>query len=274
MEQVELEALFARTLTSDYNDDGPNKPVSVLHGYGTDWVFERAMEWCRSEQGIKRARGAEILSQLRRPGWDFVKGPPDFVRRSESIPALLAMLTCEGERLPKIAALFALGHLDARAAIPAILPFSEDSDADIRYTAGFALGQFPDDATAAPALLKLCSDVDADIRDWSIFFLGNIGSLDTPAMREVFCNAMEDKDQDAREEAIVALCKRGDLRALPKLYKLLEEGGDKHDLPRATEAAEYLLATDDSPGNSPEDLLAGDYELALHAKFDPAPKDA
>lgn len=268
MEKTELEALFTRSLLGDYDDDDPNEAVHTLHAHGTDWVFERAMEWCRSEQTFHRARGAEILSQLRRPDWDSTKGPPDFVRRSESIPAVLAMLSCEQERLPKIAALFALGHFYLYSAIPVVLPFSQDPDADIRYAAGFTLGQFPDDEVAAEALLKLCTDTDADVRDWSIFFLGNIGSLDTPAMREIFFNAMKDEDQDAKEEAIVALCKRGDLQALPKLYELLEEGTDTHDLPRATEAAEYLLAV----GNSPEGWIAGDYALALHAKFDPLPK--
>ena len=63
-----LDELFALTLRGDRDDESAWEAVSALRRIGTREVFEQAAAWCKSENPIKRARGANILAQLGKTG--------------------------------------------------------------------------------------------------------------------------------------------------------------------------------------------------------------
>ena len=60
----QLNDIFARTLSGDYDDDALWEAVRTLHRMGSPEVFEYAAEWCISQSPLKRARGADVLAQL------------------------------------------------------------------------------------------------------------------------------------------------------------------------------------------------------------------
>ena len=62
-----IDEIFARMLVGNYDDHLPWQAVQTLRLVGTREVLERAAEWCRSDDPLKRARGADVLApQLRR----------------------------------------------------------------------------------------------------------------------------------------------------------------------------------------------------------------
>jgi len=72
--------------------------------------------------------------------------------------------------------------------------------------------------------MKLVDDPDGDVRDYALFALGTLGYVDTPELRELFVKHFDDAYPDAKEEAIAALAKRRDTRAVVPLLRLMESG--------------------------------------------------
>ena len=66
MKTSEVEALFEQTLLGDYEGEDAWAAVSALRRDGSREIFEHAAAWCFSDDPLKRARAAAILSQLRR----------------------------------------------------------------------------------------------------------------------------------------------------------------------------------------------------------------
>ena len=59
-----IDELFAQTLSNDYEDEAAWQAVHTLQRIGTWEVFEKAAEWCQSNNALKRERGADVLAQL------------------------------------------------------------------------------------------------------------------------------------------------------------------------------------------------------------------
>ena len=62
-----INALFRATLAGGYDGDKSWSAVRYLRQHGNRFIFEKAAAWCVSKDPHKRARGADILCQLRRP---------------------------------------------------------------------------------------------------------------------------------------------------------------------------------------------------------------
>src|SRR4029077_3910817 len=62
----QVDEIFGQTLAGDYDDESPWEAVRRLHRIGTREVFDRAAQWCSSDNSLKRARGADVLAQLGR----------------------------------------------------------------------------------------------------------------------------------------------------------------------------------------------------------------
>ncbi len=73
----QFDGIFAQTLVGDYDDDLPWEAVQALRKIGSRAVFERAAEWCGSEDPLKRARGADVLAQIGRTGEHPTNNFPD-----------------------------------------------------------------------------------------------------------------------------------------------------------------------------------------------------
>jgi HEAT repeat protein len=184
MNPEDINELFLRTLSGNYEDDAPWDAVAALRRMGTREVFDQAAAWCQSDVPLKRARGADVLAQLR-------KAPDCKVNAfsEESYALLTELVQEESHPRPLASAIAALGHLDNPSAVPIIANFHAHPNAEVRYDVAFALGCFPDEPRSVQALVRL----------------------------------MRDADEDVSEEALVGLAKRKDRRIVPMLLAELEK---------------------------------------------------
>jgi HEAT repeat protein len=254
MEPEQIDKLFAQTLTGDFDDKAPWEGVRALRDVGSREVFDRAAEWCNSDNPLKRARG-DILAQL---GNTAENPTGSFQEERFSVVSQLAKL--EKESLPLLSAVHALGHIGNPLAIPVITEHRLNPSADVRVAVACALGNFANDPHAADAHLALMQDADEDVRDWATFGLGVQGDLDSGEIRDALCERLTDLNRDVREEALAGLGKRKDRRALPVLISELNQPEVSNAV---LEAAQSFLSE-----NEPRaDRSPGDYVAALKKKF-------
>jgi HEAT repeat protein len=228
-----VDELFARMLTGNYDDELPWEAVHTLRRLGSGEVFKRAAEWCLSDDPLKRARGADVLAQIGRTADKPVNNFLD-----ESFSILSAMLESEQTPLPLLAAVHALGHIGNPLAIPLVVARSLHPDVDVRFAVACALGTFANDVHAKDALLVLMRDADEDVRDWATFGLGVLGDLDSHEIRDALLQRINDPCRDVREESLVGLAKRKDQRALKALIAALNQPEVSNAVLEA--AAEFL----------------------------------
>jgi hypothetical protein len=223
----EIDALFAVSLTAAYDDDEPWKAVSELRANANQYVFDTAVAWCRSDDPLKRARGADILCQLRTPlpteeVQGHKKSEPIFV--AESFEIISQMIKKETDELALHSELTALGHLGQTGSVALLRPYATHSSEDIRYAASWGLGRFTENPEAIRTLMNLADDPDEDVRDWSLFALGSQSDADSNDLRELFVRHLDDPCADAKEEALAGLAKRQDSRAALPLLRLMQSG--------------------------------------------------
>lgn len=255
MTSTPLDELFASTLHGDYDDDKPWEAVRTLRRLGTREVFDVAADWCNSSDPIKRARGADVLSQLG-------KVPPSAVNSfpGESYAIVAELAQRETEILPLHSAIFALGHLDNAAAVPLIARYHNHPSSDLRFAVACSLGSFPNAEKSVSTLLVLMEDSDSEVRDWATFGLGVQGDRDSSEIRDALYKCLSDSSEDVREEAMVGLGKRKDLRVLPFLQAAVQ-GTEINS--RVAEAASLLLGME----SDPDDWGAEEYRTALRERF-------
>ena len=94
-----------------------------------------------------------------------------------------------------------------------------DADQGVRWCAGLALRNHPSEK-AAPALISLLSNHDALTRRLAGDALIAVGGRVVPQLIEV----LQHGEHVARLEAVRALAKIGDQRAIPILFEVLEDG--------------------------------------------------
>jgi len=103
--------------------------------------------------------------------------------------------------------------------VPALLTRAlSDPDKGVRWCAGLALRTNPS-AQAAPTLLNLLSDKDALTRRLAGDALVAIGTQVVPQLLD----AMQNSEHITRLEAIRALARIGDERAIPMLFDALDD---------------------------------------------------
>lgn len=218
MNAEEIEALFAKTLSGEYDDEAPWEAVRALQRLGTREVFDRAVEWCESKDTLRRARGIDVLAQLGKTVEHPANSFPD-----ESYAIVSRLAQQENDPWPLISAISALGHLDNSLAIPLIVRFATHINGDVRFQVACALGSFPNDISSVKTLLLLTKDTEENVRDWATFGLGVLGDVDSEEIRDALIVRLGDSNEDVREEAMVGLSKRKDQRVLPSLMEALEK---------------------------------------------------
>lgn len=230
---MQIDDLFAKTLIGDYHDEAPWEAVAKLRSIGTRPVFDRAAEWCTSNEPLKRARGADVLAQIGKTVEHPQNGFPD-----ESYSLVSQLAEREKELLPLSASIFALGHIGNALAIPLVIEKRSHEDPNVRHAVACSLGNFANDVRAAQTLMALMRDADEDVRDWATFGLGVLGDVDSTEIREALLDRLTDSNRDVREEALAGLANRNELRAIPALIAELEQP-DISD--RLRDAAELFL---------------------------------
>jgi HEAT repeat protein len=257
MAMEQIDELFAQTLRGDYDDDAPWQSVRALQRMGTREVCDRAVEWCRSEDELRRARGADILAQIGKTAEHPSNAFPE-----DSYAAISRMLRRENHARPLNSAISALGHLGNPAAAALLIENQVQfhPSPDVRCATAFALGSFADDPNAIAVLLLLMRDPDDDVRDWATFGLGTQSDSDCEEIRDTLLRRVSDSNENVREEAIVGLSRRKDTRVLPALIVELQQP----DVTRLTlEAAREMLGMQEDR----EDWSGDDYVAALRERF-------
>lgn len=247
MPNATIDELFAQTLQGDYDNEDAWKVVHALRSAGTREIFEKAADWCRSNEPLKRARGADILAQIGK-----TSEHPTTLFADETYPVLTNMLESETDPVALSAVITAFGHLEHPSIIPQLLPFSYHPNADVRYGLAFALGCFADDERSISTLIKLMADLDTDVRDWATFGLGVLGEFDSSKIREALFKNLSDEDEDVAEEAMVGLAKRKDPRSLSAVMRNLEK---QEPSKRTLDAASFLLERTADPLEGPSMCL-------------------
>jgi HEAT repeat protein len=247
-----IDELFAQMLVGNYDDDLPWLAVRSLRQLGSRKVFEQAAEWCRSDNYLQRARGADVLAQIGRTLDHPANNFPD-----ESFSIISTMLQSEKDSRVLLAAIHALGHIGNPLAIPLVAKHHLDSDVDVRFAVACALGSFANNAEARDTLLALMRDADEEVRDWATFGLGVLGDLDSDEIRDALWQGLEDSSVDVREESLVGLAKRKDERALKILIAALSQREVSNRVHEA--AAEFLDET--------QDHTTSDYLSLLKQRF-------
>ena len=250
-----MDEIFAQTLIGDYDDELPWEAVRTLRGMGSREVFDRAAEWCSSDNPLKRARGADVLAQL---GGTVDHPSNNFPEERFSIVSTLVQR--EKDPLLLLAAVHALGHIGNPLAVPLVIAHCLHPSADVRFAVACALGNLANDPRGVDTLLALMQDVDEDVRDWATFGLGALGDLDSEEIRDALWDRMSDPNRDVREESLVGLGKRKDQRALPPLIVELNQPEISD---RVIEAAQAFLGEKQQGA----DRSPGDYIVALKKDF-------
>jgi HEAT repeat protein len=164
MDPLKVYELFEQTLAGDYDDDAAWAAVTQLRLNGDREIFLEAANWLQSENPLKRARAAAILTRLRSAG-NAETSDRRSLFREEALRLIRQLLEHETSSMVLADGLTALGHLQDIAAIPVVVRYRDHSDWNVRFAVAFALGCFPQDPIAVPTLICLAGDVDPHVRD-------------------------------------------------------------------------------------------------------------
>ena len=255
METDNIDELFSRAVSGEYEDDAAWEAISALRRIGSREVYDKAVALCNSSEALGRARGAAVLGQL---GRTFEHPRNNFPY--ESYEVITSLVLREKDPCPLAAAIAALGHLGNPLAIPLIASFSSNPSSEVRFDVAVALGCFPNEDLSLHTLVQLTEDQDDDVRDWATFGVGVLGDTDSDLVRDTLVRCLSDPNEDVRDEAMVGLGKRKDLRVLSSVISALEGA----EIPvRAIEAAYEMLGMD----NEREGWDGSDYAEALRKRF-------
>jgi HEAT repeat protein len=226
---MQIDDLFAQTLKGEYDDEASWHAVHALRHIGSREVLETATDWCRSDEPLKRARGADVLAQLGRTA-----DHPENIFPEESFSVVMALAENEKPIQPLASAIQALGHIGDPRAIPLLVRYGTHPEAEIRFAVACASGSFASEPPIVTVLLELMGDADEDVRDWATFGLGTLSTADTPEIRDSFADLLNNPPSDVVDEALAGLAQRRDQRALPLILERLRQPDvDDHTLESA-----------------------------------------
>lgn len=198
--------------------DNWREPVAALWRRGDEESFRTALDWCASDDALRRTFAADVLGGL---------GSAEFAERA--LPPLREV--CAGARTPELigASVRALGRLGAVKGtgdgLPEVLRHGGHPDAAIRLRVAVALtGLVPGDHEEGVAVLTaLSADTDGPVRERATTALAGVGA-DTPAIRAALTARLTDPVAVTAAEAARGLAARRDPRAVDALARILTDG--------------------------------------------------
>ncbi|MGW1142400.1 ankyrin repeat domain-containing protein [Streptomyces zhihengii] len=242
----------------DPERDDWTESVAALWRRGDEETFQAAAAWCASDDPLRRAFAADVLSELGFAGAgadpaagrvlrdrDGTVRHADGVERPFAARALPLLRELSREaRDPELvqAAVNALGHHADPAAVPDIVRHAAHPGAPVRRRVATALcGLVPgDDAEGLAALITLGGDPDTEVRDWATTALAGVAA-DTPEIRAALAARLDDPHPDTAAEAARGLAVRQDPRAEAALSRLLaDQPPETHAHRTATDAVRHL----------------------------------
>jgi len=214
------------------DDDAAWEPVVVLHFRATNEVLQKAELLCLSAETRERKLGVDILGQL---------GVPDRAFPDECFQVLTRSLRNETQPEVLEAIGVACGHLHDDRTVELLAPLRCHLSADVRLGVVNGISR-QNSPMAIDFLIELSRDEDDEVRDWATFGLGSMIDTDTPEIREALVSRLEDRNDDARGEALVGLARRKDERVIePLIRELTSENVGLLALEAAEEVASHRL---------------------------------
>jgi len=207
-----VEALLRIATDQSVPDEAHWDAVVKLQCIGSGEVLRACQELARSSDPWSRRCAVAVAGQLGSPGRNF----------PAECKALIAPLLSFDEPVEVLSdAIAACGHLYGPDETSPVAIFVAHPDPDVRFAVAFALGGHQQTA-AVDALIRLSADTDSNVRNWATFGLGTQIDDDDPAIADALLARVEDGDLDTRDEALIGLARRGDLRVLAPLQAALE----------------------------------------------------
>lgn len=213
-ESLATPALFERA-KAEQDEDARWKYITALHRRADREVVDEAMELLNSENADDRVLGLDILGQVGTPAKPFLDERLSRVKRllgEENDPGVLA------------AGATALGHLGDPRGIDPLVQLAHHPNEDVRFAVAWALPPSlgsPEDERGIQRLIELSNDQDEKVRDWAVFGLGTRLDSDSTDVREALYQRIDDPDDDTRDEALLGLARRGDMRVIEPLLTRL-----------------------------------------------------
>jgi HEAT repeat protein len=173
----------------------------------------------------------EMIGLLGSPEHDIQVAAAEAVRQigpgaQEAVPTLVAILAKNDpqSRIPMMYAMIGIGP-GAKAAVPALLPILDCDDFHSQYWAQRTLGAIgPESRPAVPKLIELLHTSNVSVRHNSAIALGAIGPVIGPEGLKALEQALDDRMEPVREDAVIALGKLGDFAkpAAPAVRRVLQ----------------------------------------------------
>lgn len=192
------------------DEEESDRAIQLLHWRGSEEVLSAAVDLCASELPEVRALGAKILGQI---------GVPERTFPEECFETLEALLDDPDVKVVK-EAIWGLQFADRERAASFVLKFSDHINSDVRYAVAIALGGL-ESREAVDALMKLMADSDPDVRNWATFGISRLCDIDNADVRDTLVARLNDENEDVRYEAVCGLAKRRDRRVLSYLIPML-----------------------------------------------------
>ncbi|MEY9932097.1 HEAT repeat protein [Catenulispora sp. GP43] len=249
---MDYEHVIARAAAFDAGPDADEDDLEArwqligeLHRSTGRDAFEAVVAAAGSDERARRLVALDALGQI-----GYTANRP-FAQ--ETVPVLLGAV---GDPDPEVvaSAVTALGHVGDPDGLAAVLQRVGHASDAVRFAVAVALPALtdPDEpaADAVAALIALTCDEDPQVRDWATFGLGTQLDADGPEIREALAARLDDSCDDAGEEALMGLARRGDPRATAPLLDQLRQLADDDSILPGTllfEAAAITQANDALP---------------------------
>lgn len=190
--------------------------IRELHQTTDRDAFEAVVAAAESDDRARRLVGLNALGQI---GYQA-----DRPYLEETLPVLLDAVG-EQDAEAVAAAVAALGDVADPRGLPAVLQHVGHADDAVRFSVALALRALTDSdepaADVTAALIALTRDPDPDVRELATLVLGTRLHADGPEVREALAARLDDEYDEAVEQAVMGLARRGDPRGTAPLLNEL-----------------------------------------------------
>jgi HEAT repeat protein len=249
---VDYERVIARAAAFDAGPDAAEDDLEArwqligeLHRSTGRDAFEAVVAAAGSDERARRLVALDALGQI-----GYAANRPF---AEETVPVLLGAVG-DADAEVVASAVTALGHVGDPRGLAAVLQRVGHASDAVRFAVAVAVPALtdPDEplAEAVDALITLTRDEDPQVRDWATFGLGTQLDADGPEIREALAARLDDSCDDAGEEALMGLARRGDPRATAPLLDQLHQLADGDTITPGTllfEAAAIAQTNDALP---------------------------
>jgi HEAT repeat protein len=197
----------------EWDTEASWRAIDELRERATPETVALCQKLFRSRNWRKRALAVNVMCQLH----VHAKPRPPYAEYAV-LQAHTMLLEALRDPAPLVvaAAAFGCGHRRSPEPLDLLLGLVAHPLDEVRDGVTFALC-FREDDRAVAALLQLAGDSDEDVRNWATFGLTEMPAWDTPAIRERLWQNTHDASEKVRDEAWLALARRGDAQAQERL---------------------------------------------------------